>query len=260
MKIKWHAAFWAAIYFVLILLYSNAFESYLYSIYFVTILFPVVIGTAYFFNFYLVPNYLMAGRRAKFMLYFVYTLIVSAHLQIIMIFLAFIYLANYQVQAMHPSILDVSKLSLTLYAIVFGQGFLILLRKFQHSESRIHELKTEQAKAKEGYLIVRSNRQSKKVMHKDIQYVESLSDYVKIHTRHNDSPIITKAKISHIESELPNMFLRIHRSFVVNLNHVSSFNADHIVIGSTQLPISRSYRGKAKEVLINSEKSASGDA
>ncbi|MEO9805679.1 MAG: LytTR family transcriptional regulator DNA-binding domain-containing protein [Reichenbachiella sp.] len=252
MTIKGHGAFWAAAYFILILLYTNAFESYLYSIYFITILFPVVIATAYFFNFYLVPNYLITGRKGKFVLYFIYTLIVSAHLQIIMIFLAFIYLANYQVKAMHPSILDVSKLSMTLYAIVFSQGFLILLRKFKRSESQVEELKTEQTKSKEGFLIVRSERRNKKVLHKEIRYIESLSDYVKIHTTNTDSPIITKAKISHIESELTQNFVRIHRSFVVNLNHVSSFNAEHVIIDGDQLPISRSYRDRVKEILHHS--------
>lgn len=246
---KWHAAFWTIVYFVLILLYGNAFESYLYSIYFVTILFPIVISTAYFFNFYLVPNYLMTGRKGKFILYLVYTLIVSAHLQIIVIFMAFIYLANYQVQAMHPSLLDVSNLSMTLYAIVFAQGFLILLKKYKSAESQVQELKTAHQKTKAGFLTVRSDRQNKRITHKNIRYVESLADYVKIHILEAGSPIITKAKISHIEKELPVGFVRIHRSFIVNMNHVLSFSAEAVRLSGVELPISRSYRSHAKITL-----------
>lgn len=243
---KGHAVFWILVYMLLILLYGNAFESYLYSLYFVSILFPVVFGTALFFNFYLVPKFLMTGKRGKFVLYFIYTLIVSAHLQIIMIFLAFIYLANYQVSAMHPSILDVSKLSITLYAIVFGQGFLLLYRKFQRASSEFQALKHEQEKTKEAFLVVRSDRQLKKINHKEISYIESLSDYIKIHLVDESSPIVSKAKISHIMEELPVQFLRIHRSFIVNLDFVTAFDAEQIEINNQLLPVSRSYKSQVR--------------
>ncbi len=241
--------FWLVVYLALILLYGNSFESYLYSIYFVTILFPVVIGTAYFFNFYLVPNYLMNGRKGKFTLYFIYLLIVSAHLEIIMIFLAFIYLANYQVAAMHPSILDVSNLSVTLYAIVFAQGFFLLFKKYQTSSSKIERLENEQKKAEQGYLLVRADRKNRKVPYDQILYVESLSDYVKIHVNSEDTTIITKAKISKVEAALPEEFIRIHRSFLVNRNKITTFGAEHIQIAKEKLPISRTYKQKVKELL-----------
>lgn len=245
---KGHLAFWVAVYFVLILLYGNAFESYLYSIYFVTILYPVILGTAYFFNFFLVPNYLMNGRRSKFILYCIYMLIVSAHLEIIMIFLAFIYLANYQVTAMHPSLLDVSKLSMTLYTIVFAHGFYLLYRKFQDSKLQIAVLEDEQKKSEVGFIMIRADRKNRKVSYQEILYVESLSDYIKIHLI-SSAPIISKAKISHIEKELPKNFLRIHRSFLINLDHAKTFNSEQVTIADQSIPISRSYKSKVKEVL-----------
>ncbi|MEP2026999.1 MAG: LytTR family DNA-binding domain-containing protein [Reichenbachiella sp.] len=248
MTTKGHIAFWSIVYFVLILMYGNAFDSYLYSIYFVTILYPVILGVAYFFNFFLVPKYLLYHRRTKFILYSIYMLIVSAHLEIILIFLAFIYLANYQVRAMHPSILDVSKLSMTLYAIVFAHGFYLLYRKFSDSKFKIEALEDEKKKTEEGFVVVRSERQNRKILHKDILYIESLSDYIKIHVLDSDSPIISKAKISKIEQELPHEFIRIHRSFLVNRGQITTFNAEQVTIGNEQLPISRSYR---KEFKIN---------
>lgn len=249
MKAKAHIVFWVVAYLVLILLYGNAFESYLYSIYFVTILYPVILGTAYFFNFLLVPKFLMTRRPEKFILYSIYMLIISAHVEIIMIFLAFIYLANYQVKAMHPSIMDVSKLSMTLYTIVFAQGFFLLYRKFQTSKSKIEELEKEQKKSEHGFLVVRVNRQNRKILHKDILYIESLSDYIQIHSLEDENPIISKVKISHIEKELPKAFIRIHRSFLVNLNQVTTFNADQVTIRGEQLPVSRSYKSQVREAL-----------
>ncbi len=170
-------------------------------------------------------------------------------MEIIMIFLAFIYLANYQVSAMHPSILDVSNLSVTLYAIVFAQGFFLLYRKFQSSRSKIEELEDEQKKTEQGALLVRVDRQNRKVSHSQILYVESLSDYVRIHTKEKDSPIITKAKISQIEKELPKEFIRIHRSFLVNRNEITTFSAEHVQIADEKLPISRTFKQSVKETL-----------
>lgn len=258
MTTKGHIAFWVVVYFVLILLYGNAFESYLHSIYFVTILYPVILGTTYFFNFYLVPKFLMTRRRAKFLLYSLYMLIISAHLEIIMIFLAFIYLANYQVTAMHLSIMDVSKLSMTLYSIVFAHGFYLLYRKYQESNNKIESLEQEQKKAEQGFVVVRSDRQNRKILHNNILYVESLSDYIKIHVSDEENAIISKAKISHIEKELPKEFVRIHRSYLVNTNQISSFSAEQITIGEEDLPVSRSYKSKVM-ALLNIKQSASSD-
>ena len=248
---KGHALFWIGVYFALILIYGNAFESYLYSIYFISILYPVVIATAYFFNFYLVPKFLLQGKKSKFILYSIYMFIISAHAEIVLIFLAFIYLANYQVQAMHPSLLDVSKLSVTLYTVVFAHGFFLLYRKFQASKETIDVLEKAKEKLDVGYVVVRADRKNVKVLFEQILYVESLSDYVKIHCTDGKSPIVSKAKISHIENELPDHFLRIHRSYLVNLYFVTFFNSEHVTIAEEKLPISRKYKNQVKQELFN---------
>ena len=75
----------------------------------------------------------------------------------------------------------------------------------------------------------------------DILFIESLKDYVKIHTAQNH--LVTKLQIGEFESmlALPNL-LRVHKSFIINLDKVTAYSANLIEIGSHQIPIGRTYK------------------
>jgi two-component system LytT family response regulator len=75
----------------------------------------------------------------------------------------------------------------------------------------------------------------------EVLYVESLKDYIVIHC--TDKKITAKYKISDLEAELQDAaFLRIHRSYIVNLKKITAFTAYDIEIGSKELPIGASYK------------------
>ncbi|SDS51021.1 DNA-binding response regulator, LytR/AlgR family [Formosa sp. Hel1_31_208] len=100
------------------------------------------------------------------------------------------------------------------------------------------------------FMFVRSERKMIKIDYNTIIYIESYSDYLKIHLQ--DSIIITRETISATEAKLPKQqFLRIHRSFIIALAHIQSFTHEHITINDIALPMSRSYK---KEVLAHLEK------
>jgi DNA-binding LytR/AlgR family response regulator len=83
-----------------------------------------------------------------------------------------------------------------------------------------------------------------------IVYVESYSDYIKIHLI--DKTIVTRETISAIQAKLPSKdFLRIHRSYIISLKNISSFTNEEIILLKKSLPIGRSYK---KEVLLILEK------
>ncbi len=94
---------------------------------------------------------------------------------------------------------------------------------------------------KETSIFVRSDRKMVKVRFKEINYIESLSDYVKIFT--DKETIITRETISNIESKLPsNEFLRTHRSYIVSMPKIDSFTNELIELKKKAIPISRSYK------------------
>ncbi len=82
----------------------------------------------------------------------------------------------------------------------------------------------------------------------DILFVESLKDYIKVVTK--DKTIVTKQGISSIEEDLPsNLFIRIHRSFIVSIKRIESFSPELIQIERYELPVSRSYRHEVEKLL-----------
>ena len=90
------------------------------------------------------------------------------------------------------------------------------------------------------HLYVNSNKKFIKLNFKDILYVESIKDYVKVYL--HDKSVITKDSISNFECKLPREFLRIHRSFIVNTNKVTAFTKVDVEIGKREIPIGASYK------------------
>jgi DNA-binding LytR/AlgR family response regulator len=87
-----------------------------------------------------------------------------------------------------------------------------------------------------------------KVVEQDILYIESLKDYVRIHT--TQKSLVTKFRIGEMEELLKDGgFLRIHKSFIVNLSRLSSYSASQVEIGGKKIAIGRMYKGIAGQRL-----------
>jgi DNA-binding LytR/AlgR family response regulator len=106
----------------------------------------------------------------------------------------------------------------------------------------------ENNKPQDPYLYLRAHRKTVKVPLNDILYIESLKDYVNVVTV--SKSIITKQSISSLEETLPKKsFIRIHRSFIVSLNKIESYNNELIEIAKKELPISRMYSNEVRKAL-----------
>lgn len=91
------------------------------------------------------------------------------------------------------------------------------------------------------------NKKHVKIYYDDINYVESLKDYIRIHASNQE--IVTREKISDLAKELPGYFLRTHRSFLVNSRKVTAFTAHDIEISEIVIPIGVSYKMAVMEAL-----------
>jgi len=95
--------------------------------------------------------------------------------------------------------------------------------------------------AESSFIYIKSGYKYIKVNTGDISYIESSKDYIRIHTREKE--ILAKYKISDLEKELTSKgFLRIHRSFIVNMKNISAFTATDMEIGGKEIPIGESYK------------------
>ena len=88
---------------------------------------------------------------------------------------------------------------------------------------------------------IKSDRRVFPINLTNIFYIESLDNYVRIHLK--DKWLITHENISSFEKRLPsNEFVRIHRSYLINKNHVKSVSAESVDLSNIELPFGRAYR------------------
>jgi len=110
-------------------------------------------------------------------------------------------------------------------------------------------IETEQTPSyHDAFLYLKENREMIKVYMKDILYIESLRDYIRVKTLKQD--VVTYQRISYLEQKLPqDKFVRVHRSFIVALDKVNSFSSDSMRVGSHEIPLGRNYKNAALKVI-----------
>lgn len=102
----------------------------------------------------------------------------------------------------------------------------------------------------EEYIFVKSNLRQRKVVINDIKYVEALGDYVKLVT--NEGNVVILSTMKSFEQKLPkDKFLRIHKSYIVNLEKIEKFNRKIIIVAGSQIPLSRHKKTELEEALFN---------
>ena len=103
-------------------------------------------------------------------------------------------------------------------------------------------------KKNDSFVYFRADRKMVKVMLRDILYIESMKDYVKVITK--SGTIITKQSISSVEAMLPEKeFIRTHRSYIVAARHIKSYTAELIEIHNTEIPIGKLFRNEVMKTL-----------
>lgn len=114
-----------------------------------------------------------------------------------------------------------------------------------HSTPPIKESISEQHNS---FLYFRVDRKMVKVFFNDILFITSLKDYIKIVT--NSKPIVTKYVLSTLHEVLPSdEFLQIHKSYIIAINKIDSYDADCLRIANHELPIGRLFKHDVTKVL-----------
>jgi DNA-binding LytR/AlgR family response regulator len=106
----------------------------------------------------------------------------------------------------------------------------------------------ESIRATASHLFVKSEYKLIRIELDDIKYIESQHEYIKIHLI-NSAPVMTQLSMKSIEEQLPSdRFMRVHRSFIVNLKKISVVERNRIVFdGKVYIPVSDQYKEKFQE-------------
>jgi DNA-binding LytR/AlgR family response regulator len=86
----------------------------------------------------------------------------------------------------------------------------------------------------------------------DIRYIEGMSEYLKLHLESQPKPVITLLAKKKLEERLPQNFMRIHRSYIVNLDKIQEVNKNRVILDSdTYLPIGDLYKEQFNDYLAS---------
>jgi len=128
----------------------------------------------------------------------------------------------------------------------------ITAERFEASVKRaLEKFKLENtSKDDDEHIFVKSNLKKRKVYLNEINWVEALGDYIKLVT--DEANIVVLSTMKSFENELPtDRFLRIHKSFIVNLAKVEKFNSKNVEVNGKQIPLSRNKKQELADALSN---------
>jgi DNA-binding LytR/AlgR family response regulator len=115
-------------------------------------------------------------------------------------------------------------------------------------ELEINSLPTVEANNQ--FLFLKSEYKIRRINFNDILYIEGLKDYIKVYTTSDDKPVISLNSVKSLELKLPeDKFMRVHRSFIVNLDKIETIERSRIIFGKVYIPVSDQYKDKFQEYL-----------
>ncbi|NDV96531.1 DNA-binding response regulator [Dysgonomonas sp. 521] len=99
-------------------------------------------------------------------------------------------------------------------------------------------------------IFIKSGYRMEKLYFDNILYIENQKDYVKFHLEDQKEPVSSLMSMQSLEEKLPSkIFMRVHRSFIVNLEKIKTIERNCIVFGKEYIPVSESYKVKFAEFL-----------
>lgn len=129
------------------------------------------------------------------------------------------------------------------------EEFLSAVRKAERL-IRLEQKAKVNVNANDKFLFIKSDYKIKRINFNDIIFIEGLKDYAKIYTQSSSKPVLSLTTLKLLESKLPSgRFMRVHRSFIVNLDKIDTIDRSRIVFGKTYIPVSEQFKEKFQAYL-----------
>ncbi|HWK03192.1 MAG TPA: LytTR family DNA-binding domain-containing protein [Puia sp.] len=120
-----------------------------------------------------------------------------------------------------------------------------------YKAQELHQLRTaaSPAAAAADYFFVNVDYSLVKVLFADIIWIEGSGDYVKIHLRSAQRPLLVRTNARTMEAELPrDKFIRIHKSYIISVESITAVRKNSVFIGEMELPVGETYRGAVRQL------------
>lgn len=128
----------------------------------------------------------------------------------------------------------------------------IAFERFEQAIDKVKKIKVLALTANEdAFILIRADYKLNKIYLKDIQYIEGLDDYIQIYID-GKNKIVARMSMKNILEQLPtNDFLRIHRSFIVPANRITSVQAKQVYLNDKEFPIGDTYKNAVLDLLTD---------
>jgi two-component system LytT family response regulator len=115
----------------------------------------------------------------------------------------------------------------------------------------LHSLRNENHEEYGEFIVIKSNLKKIKLFLSRIKWIEAYGDYIKVFT--DDESHLVLSTMKGFEKELPSgKFIRVHKSYIINLDRVEKFNSKFAEIGTTKIPLSRNKKEEIVKAIENS--------
>jgi DNA-binding LytR/AlgR family response regulator len=116
------------------------------------------------------------------------------------------------------------------------------LKSVEKAQSYLHA-RNKEVSITQDFFFIKCNGKIEKIMLADVDYIEAMANYVIIHTR--QKKYITYITFSGIEEQLPaDLFVRIHKSFLVAISAIQTIDGNEVITGTMRLPLSKNHRNE----------------
>ena len=134
----------------------------------------------------------------------------------------------------------------------FRRAALRVKERYEHNNAPLPLTAEPEPEQTDENIFLKTEHKVVRVKIADIRYIEGMSEYLKVHVDGQSRPIIMLLAMKRMEEHLPSNFLRIHRSYIVNMNHVQEVTKNRIVMDTdTYLPIGDMYKDALSEYLAD---------
>lgn len=202
----------------------------------------VFIFTFYFNYSYLIPKFLIKNKRKIYFLLFTILLFLvpifcflvrKITVELLDGNLSYVALINASKYIPIVFVLQVTGLGLWYFKSIKNQAVKVSLAPTVQSETNEISL---------NYFFIKSEYKTVKILFNEVQYISGLKDYVKIFCIDQKRPILTRMNLKNMEKLLPReKFVRVHRSFIVNLSKIESTKKSSLILGGKEIPLGSSY-------------------
>lgn len=122
--------------------------------------------------------------------------------------------------------------------------------RFLKSVNRVHDLLQTEQKEEDNYIFVKSDKLLKKILFKDILFIESMENYVVIQSASSKEVVYTTLK--QLYESLPRpVFQQTHRSYIVNIEKVTAIDGNQLTLASYKIPVARNFRDTIFDLILN---------